>query len=154
MLGQTHPLAHFFLTWLQCKFYYLYFFISDFCFLPALLIFLPLCFQPLFTSFLQRILCKIDFFPFVFSLITLVSIFAVFTGIFIRIPDIPVFLDTFLPQNLSRRAVNQIPFRISDEISSFARSTISSVVPYTDLTSLFLFRFRLYLSANFFYPHI
>lgn len=80
---------------------------------------ISLCFQPIFTRFLQLIFCKINFFPLAFSLVTFISVRSMLTRIFVCITDIPVFLYAFLPQDLSCRTVYQISLRISDKILCF-----------------------------------
>ncbi len=75
-----------------------FFFHNAIFFLFCFFRFLPFCFQPSFTRFLQLVFCKINLFPFTFSFVTPVTVRAMLTGIFICITDISIFLYAFLPR--------------------------------------------------------
>ena len=137
MFRQTHPLVCFLPVWFQKELYNLSLFVIPFFFWLCFFWCISLCFQPIFTRFLQLIFCKINFFPLAFSLVTFISVRSMLTRIFVCITDIPVFLYAFLPQDLSCRTVYQISLRISTKYSVFALSSISSGLPYTPLFSGF-----------------
>ena len=119
MFRQTHPLVCFLPVWFQKELYNLSLFVIPFFFWLCFFWCISLCFQPIFTRFLQLIFCKINFFPLAFSLVTSISVRSMLTRIFVCITDIPVFLYAFLPQDLSCRTVYQISLRISDKILCF-----------------------------------
>lgn len=54
--------------------------------------------RPFLPWFFQCILCKIDFVPFAFPFITLITVRTMSAGIFIGITNLFAFLNTFLPQ--------------------------------------------------------
>ena len=137
MFRQTHPLVCFLPVRFQKELYNLSLFVMPFFFWLCFFWCISLCFQPVFTRFLQLIFCKINFFPLAFSFVTLIPVRAMFTRIFVCITDISILLYTFLSKDFSCRTIYQIPFRISDKTSCFRLFQHFFLLPYTPLFSGF-----------------
>lgn len=112
--------------------------------------FISFCFQPVFTWLLQLVFGKINFFPFAFPFVTLITVRAMPAGIFICITDISIFL-CILSQDFSCRTVYKISFGISHKISCFC------LFRHFFLTSIYSAFFRLFIChfpAHCLYFHI